>query len=671
MIAVDSLSASTHRTTRFEYEKVTPELVLAVHELASAGASAVLLGPSGSGKQLVVAEIEHRLRSPECFCVRICGETFAETPSDRFHSAIGEMLREQIEGFPFRDGDDPESWRQPLRRLLEAQPVRVVFLVSNVDALPAFLARSLLKSFRELTDIGGSCAGRFSVLLTGAADLAPLVYGADSEFYVRDQYVIQGFGVEKFVEFYLAYAKAASLKTNRECGEFVFSKVGGHLALLRLVVEHLLDMRRAACKTVDELVTVDEVKQVLMDVGERRALFGDIMLRPLSRLEASPSYLRMLETLIQEGDCPIPQEMPEDFGPHSINPPTALELAGVAKRKADLLVWASELARTLTLQYFNDWVLGDCYACGNQWKDAIRCYCRARSSKKNAEASSTLRPRLQAAHRSFEAALFRKAGDGEAPVAKLREFFVAGARAVLGFDEATFWQFNDEKRDWERVLVERRRATVKRRPPQNRDEKVIMEAPEETSINRIRSMLPAPEQLSEGINPIGAAEAPFAMMTRLPEFKGRPVECVILSCLGSANPLTRERRRATSAVQTAFGEAYQQARKNQLRAKRASLQQILLRAIPTVLRLLAGRPERTRQALQAVGEELRANWCRRVMFSITITRVERLRVSWIVAPRVSQTWRPCLFGILMCHSIATGNHCLKMFSNNALPTNKR
>lgn len=617
-MVVASVAVKSLRTTRFQYQEVTSEFIANVYELVAEGHSVVLLGPSGAGKQLVLAQIQERLtEEPGCFHVRLRGESFVGTDPDRLHGHICQGLEDSVTGFMKSDGLGAESWRLPLRRILEEEPFRVVFLVSNVDAIPAHLARSLLKSFRELTDIGGSSTGRFSVLLTGAFDLAPLVYGADSELSVRDQYVIQGFGLDKFVEFYLSYANATGLKTDRQCAEFLFSTVGGQLALSRLVMEELLDARRAAQLPSDKPTTVAELREVVAAVGERRALFSDVMLRPLSRLEGLTDSLRMVEELIRFGVCPTPSNHDEFAPSHSIDPPTELELCGVARRVDNQLVWASELTKSLAIQYFSDWTLGDCYACGNQWKDAFRCYRRARLRKPSTGVSSTNRRRLEAAHRAFESSLFRVAGGEDAPVDRLREFFVGGARVLLGFDEATFWKFNDERRDWERVTVERRnrpeRPATQGRLPTAR---TILVEPNEKTLLRIRSVLPAPEQLVDGVNPVCDADAPFVLMIKLLEFEGRPPECVILSNFGSENPLTRERRSAASAVLRVFGEAYQQARKNQQRVKRATLQQSLLRAIPNVLKLLGGRPNRTRQTLQAVGDELRTNRYRRVLFSI-------------------------------------------------------
>ena len=622
-MATTSTSPLTHRTTRFRYIRVTPEFVQDIGFVFDRGDSVVLLGPRGIGKELVMAQVQRQLRESGKSTVRFRCESFSGVSPDKFHGLVADELKKRISGFQPDSGTTADAWRFPLRRLLESESRHVVLLVSNVDSLPAFLARNLLKAIRELTMLDNSSPGRLSVFLTGAFDLAPLVYGADSELTVRDQYVIQGFGKSKFVEFLHDYSAASGLNTNKDGSEFLFAEVGGNVLLLRLVMETLMDERRAGKRPACETATVEELKTVIQGITERRSIFSDVILRPFSRLEASITSLIMLGQLLKNGECSIP---PESYWEGSLpvtDAPAELELCGVACREGKHLVWASPLMKTMAEQYFTDWTLGDSFACGNDWRNAFQCFHSARINKLQIGFSPSHRPRVSSALRAFEAGLFRIASEEDSPVARLREFFLGGAHTLLGFDETTFWKFDDDKREWSLARLHGRRN-----PFSSKSGKAmasVFDLPSREIQQHILAMLPTPECLTEGINRVDIADAPFAMLTKLPEFEGRPVECLVLSSFRSDSPLTREWRGAAEAAVGVFCEAYQQARKNQQRARRATLQQNLLRAIPDVLRLLSGHPERTKAALQAAGDELRASRYRRVMFSMVDQQRRRIR----------------------------------------------
>lgn len=592
------MNSNTTRVTRFEYLHVTPEFVKTLCNMVDNGDSAVLLGPRGIGKQIVMAQAQARLTQSGFAFVRLHCESHSDTSADDFRTHVTEAITATLPDFQPDPGNSSASWRDPLRRLLEAYPRRIVFLVANLDALPTPMARDLLGSLRELIDLGG--IGRCSAILSGAFELAPLVHGPNSELHVSNQFVLQGFGKEAFIEFSRKYCQASGLVVDAAGEEYVYSHVGGNVLLFRLVMEAVLDHRRTMPIIPHGPVDVPELRVVANDITSHRSVFCDVILRFLTRLESSARALVLFTHLLRKSSVSLTSTHGNSADEDS---PTELELCGVAKRASGYLTWASPLMQSLAEQYYSAWTLGDSFACTNEWKWAFRCYRRAARRKLPTGISISNRPRLHAALRAFEAGNYRISGDGEKPVPKLRRFFAGGVRALLGFEQVSFWEFDGERRAWRNVPVDRHRP------------KEMLSFDYQAGLERTRSRLPAPESMLDGIQRRPDTATDY-VMAKLPSFDGLPPECVVLDSHTPGIPLTRDWRGAAESVLNVFIDAYRQARRHQQQARRSTLQQSLLRAIAEVIPLLAGPPERTRLALEAAGNELLKSGFRRVMFSM-------------------------------------------------------
>lgn len=270
-------------------------------------------------------------------------------------------------------------------------------------------------------------------------------------------------------------------------------------------------------------------------------------------------------------------------------------------------------------ELFSYWTLGDAFACGNDWKNAVSCYTTAIERNIPWLGSTTHRPRLTAALRGFDSQLHTFAGrDLRHAVNRSRAFFAVGARCLLGFEEVTFLQFDVTLKQWNVVplsLEETETST-----PKSPFLKAIPFLPAAMSgepSHRLQALLKRPEQLKVGINEIGgAADSAYAMVALLPPADGRPHECIIVSCLRSQAPLTRDRRSKAEDALQVLEDAYQQACRNERTLWKADFQRRLLEAIPDVMRVIGGPPDRTRQALKKAGEALRDSGYFRVMFSL-------------------------------------------------------
>ncbi|MFN9038539.1 MAG: hypothetical protein ACK5YO_19730 [Planctomyces sp.] len=137
--------------------------------------------------------------------------------------------------------------------------------------------------------------------------------------------------------------------------------------------------------------------------------------------------------MIASGGC-VP-EPNSSQGDALENPPTELEVSGIAIRTGQSLSWQSPFMEKLARQYFSWWTIGDAYACCDLWDDALRCYRSARTMGHPWIQNPIQRPRLNAALRAFETHLHRLAGEPDRPVSMVLQFFQESSTFVLGFDE--------------------------------------------------------------------------------------------------------------------------------------------------------------------------------------------------------------------------------------------
>lgn len=614
---------TSYRAARFAFEDVSSEFIHKVAFLLEQHESVVLLGPRGIGKQIVIADVHYQLTSQRS------GIEFVRLRCENHFNTAEETLSiDAAEQLPHRPGAvrTISDLARSIRNHLANVPAHIVFLVSNVDLLPDSLSRRLLKMFLELTSLGSSARGQVTVLMTGAVDLGPLVFGADSEFIPRHQYVIQGLALEKFAERTAQLTRAVGLDVDQDCTTRLHHECRGSLLLLQLVADSILDRRRMSGTPRSDSISTDELQRVIDAIKQHSSIFADVVFRSFVRLEAADQALSSLESLLSGNSCEIPNGFQSTDGISTSGTPTELELCGLACRNRGRLKWHSPLIEALARRYFTDYVLGDAFACCNDWEKAFECYRRAESAGEPWVHSSSRRPRLQAALRAFETKLHSIAGRSVQPVDvdEVLDFFSKGARFLLGFDDVSFWRFNDRADEWRRLSP----------VPDSEDDSPIESetarwaCPERAAITarepHHRLLLRGPEDGAEGPLEVEPADAPFASAVRLPKIDGIAPECVVMSCFRLKNPLTKDRRSQVESVTDAFSDAYRQAHRNQQLSSAAHYQNHLLAALPDVFQVMGGSPERTKQALKAAGEALRSHEYRRVMFSMVDPTRDRI-----------------------------------------------
>ncbi len=213
----------TYRTPEFHFSLFSKDVVEQLAEHVDRGESIVVLGPTGIGKRFVLANIRKHIEAKAWVPIRLdCDHSFID-----LESQIQAIILKQL---PPRQDDsyDHEKigevhWKEHIRnRLARGAPTRYIVFVSNVDALPTNSARRLLQDLRGLSEVGVGAKSKLSVVLSGAFDLAPLVFGINSEVYIHNQYVIQGFQKDILAECFRENASVCGIDVCEECTPILF-----------------------------------------------------------------------------------------------------------------------------------------------------------------------------------------------------------------------------------------------------------------------------------------------------------------------------------------------------------------------------------------------------------------------------------------------------------------
>ena len=583
---------------RFRYRRVDvrfPE-ELATH--LENHESVLLLGPRYVGKRHVLSRVRGVLKERKLD--RIVELHLMERnwlDKSLAMEAVSRAVEGGLRGMDWQPTSDPRELLDTLRRFLERTACHVVALIADVDALPDHLARRLLKGIRELSTLPPDCPGHLSVLLTGSIGLTPLVHGADSEFDCTQQYVIQGFDREAFERYVLQTLEPTGWRLDRreQCCDLLYELCGGNVHMLRALFWGLLEGRRIHGQDRALPLSCTEIEEAGKHLYSPMSTPVDFISQTVSRIESSPESCQMVAELLDEDRLRLDALPATPETETEGNPPTEIELGGLAVREDGHLKFASRMMKDMAVHYFSHWRLGDLFACGQKWDEAFTHYEAARREEGEWVYSPTRRPQLPSAVRAFEVALHAKASEG---VEAFDGFFSQGARNLLGFQEIGFWQHG---KHWEQIAPS------------------TPEAEAREVHDKSLAFLPSPGILHSGVHPLEEDLAQFALLVGLPPDKAdKPTErrATVLSNFGNEVPLTRERLalclQAIESYCTAFAAARRIARVTQ----ETMAQRHLLETVPLILEAVAQGKVTTLTALETAADRLRDIGYRRVMFSM-------------------------------------------------------
>ncbi len=373
-------STVSSRRPKFEFLELNSILVDQLTNQSQDHFSAVLLGSRGIGKQQLITDVLHRLPSISNRCtlrLRCDAVPRVKAETRLLHEVISHLKRrfpnvnENVDGF--RD-------LEPVFRQILANPdSQLTIVASNLDSLPTSLARDLLILFRSLRSHETSLKGQLSVLITGSADLVSLVYGADSEFTPDRQIVLSGCAQQYFQAAAGTGFGSILGGLTEELWQNLHAYTGGSLLLLQILMAALFEMRRRSHMAVDSPMTQMELDGVSEQLDQGHHTILDALMPAFARAENSIESLTLLRTMLQRERAQLPPGTDQTSW-HQQSPPTDVELCGVARRVGrNEVTWHSPLMKSAARHYFSQRVLGDAFACANDWENAVNCYRQAES----------------------------------------------------------------------------------------------------------------------------------------------------------------------------------------------------------------------------------------------------------------------------------------------------
>jgi len=352
------------RTTDFHYVECCEETIQSMSDRVERAESIVILGNRGIGKQFVLSRIRKAIASDERVLLRLNCDEFVHSLKHLVDGTWDPWL-EALTTESNDTGIGPFAWKAAIKQFLGGSTTKnVVLFASNIDALPSGFAREFLQHLRELTQLPQDSPSRFSVVLSGAYDLKPLVYGENSEFHISDQYILQGFSLPMMRGSFKSIAEVSGVGVVEECMTRLYNVSRGNQLFVRIILETVLERRRRNPSDTLGDLTDDELQQAMKSIGTHSMVYSDGMLRNFFRIEESPSSLEQLCDLLLTGRC----EIVADESKLDRAPPSDLELSGIARREKDgdvsCLKWATWLVEQLCRDHFTTWNLASTiFAC--------------------------------------------------------------------------------------------------------------------------------------------------------------------------------------------------------------------------------------------------------------------------------------------------------------------
>lgn len=309
---------------------------------------------------------------------------------------------------------------QPVDELATEMNQHVVLLASYVDSMAHHLARPFLRSVRALVN-----DGKLTVVLSGESNLHSLVYGPTSEFNCANQYVVQGFGQERILNFTQRSQKILGTEWSdlQEMARKLGRITGGNSELFTLLIRHIIASTETKCAGVAE----PDVPNRLESINYQICHGADVFRRASTIVDHAPESWDELRLLIENGTLTLPIT--------AGTAPTLLELSGVAHRERNRLAFSSPLMAEYIRDYYDTRRFGDLFAMRGRWDDAFRQYQEIDLEERIRPIDVDDRIYVQQIVDSLGMSLDSVATDG---LPEVRELFAMGCKYILGFPTVVF-----------------------------------------------------------------------------------------------------------------------------------------------------------------------------------------------------------------------------------------
>lgn len=567
---------------QFRHTRISKSFIEACGEAVLSGRSIVLLGPRFGGKRYVHGKLYDRLSVQTDAPIFL----FSIRTGDRVPGLKAIAYRRLQRG----RGGDEQHRGDPLTAI--SQEVQeggepAVLLAANVDRLPPEAARNFLERIRAMVE-----SRSVTAVLSGTLDFRDLVSGPHSEFNCADQFVLQGFDQETFAEEMIRYSGMHRVEWTRPSQDLkkLWQFTGGNRHLGRLLVMVAAE-EFAGCRKKDAEACERVFQRALKTDSIPSTYWSSLLHGPADLIAGAPDCWADVELLMAEGRV----------GARALDgAPGELELSGIAIREGGTLHFASEFAERLVRSHFTATRLGDLYAKNGQWVEALKRY-GLRDEEGVRPVDREDRAALEGSVQALGAAMFAAAGGG---VENVRDLFVSGAEALLGFSEISFW--SRLKEGWTQE------GSPKPVPEGYADGvKAYLESAAES----------APLGLLLLPDSIGRFAAAAILQSKVPEWP----YVVVLSGLGKRAVLSRDRNALASKLLTLFAGAHDHAMQAQLNLHRLEIRNHHVEILNQIFDFLGGPACDIRKILELTGEGLLKLGYRRVMFCLVDSRRERIQ----------------------------------------------
>jgi signal transduction histidine kinase/GAF domain-containing protein len=570
----------------FRYSRINEQLIAKLTDAALRGGSIILIAPRFGGKRPVMARLWRELKAHDRTVVVL---KLFQQEADLTETELVEKTLAAIRNVApdFKPAADRLNFEEVMDRLWEHLKRPVYLSASNVDSMPNTLARVFLQSIQTLVQ-----EGKVVAILSGEHDLRELVYGPNSAFRCENQWVLQGYDLPEFaaqvdhtmraIGFRFVDADAAIMRA--------WNLSGGNAWLLRLCLWVVAEKRERAGIPPETPIPTSDISDRLELMRDLGATGAQILRHFLDIVAREPSCWDDLEDLVN--DRPVFVEGAAN------NPPTPLELAGLARRENDKLECSSPWLRAFLKQYYNRRRLGDLYARAGRWKEAFERYRKMDPAMTRRPVGIDDRTESWSVISAFCSELHSMAPRGPGQVFAL---FKRGCRYLLGLRHVTLWRSEDHAQP---VAM---RGSL--RPPH---------------ADAVLAIIGSDKAYREGILEIPEHRSRHAVAARIETAQGAS-QTIVAADFDQATIITTERQALIRQAMTHFIAAYKHALDVQQASRDLKVRNQYRDIVGVIFDALGSRVRDVGEALRIASERMLRLGYRRVLFCLVDPQSESIR----------------------------------------------
>jgi signal transduction histidine kinase/GAF domain-containing protein len=574
----------------FQYHFISTHFIAKLCELVLAGESTVLLGARYVGKRQVMFRINRYLSEAQAGPV-VWIKFLNDHPVSTGLHARALIERAVIAAEPSLEMHGPsDDLLDGIDELYRHTGKRVVLMAANVDGMAHHLARRFLQGIRKRVQ-----DGQLVVVLSGEDDFRDLVYGPNSEFNCANQFVLQGFAEDEFNDYidrYLALLRE-DFKLSSEMRQEFWRRTGGSGYLMSMVLGKLIeDHVRATNQGVK--FEVIEIPTSLKKAGISGIFGAHEFSHATGLISREPNCWDDLERMINGKTVRVVGEN---------NPPSRLELAGVATRQGNQLLFASELMQNYVRDHYDNRRFGDLYASAGMWERAFERYARLSLEETMRPSGADDKATIEGTVNALCSALHSEAARG---VESLQNLFVKGCRYLLGFRDITFWKSEAE---WEPLPL--KGFTPKRE-----------------ALEEIANLFPQDRSLKPGLLRFRGSLDKCSIAAILPTLGQDDRGAVVIGDFEKRTVISLERARLARKVLGHFISAYSHAIDVEKVEQRLQVRNEHIEIINSIFDVLGSEVINARQVIVMAATKLRRLGYSRVLFCLVDPKHKRIQGVW-------------------------------------------